>query len=494
VLAWIAVFLVFGLLTVRFYPPVQYNIGDEIWSVESSLEAVRNGMPSQLVAPKLYFFSLGYFLLLTGGGVFAARVFVLLAASCVLYVTYLLGREMKDELTGLASSVLLGSTFAFSWHSRVVRHEMLTSFVILLAFLAYVRGKGRFLLYGGFLAALSIHVHPNNLQYVLGLLPLYLVLFRKRVLGASTFYLIFGLMAGFVLWLVVSYLPSLGPSSGAEGVSVGGLVGVLPTPLKEKGFFELFREVVFSLPGDFFEYIRLFNIYFPNRIDIAVVIAAGSLACMLSVFTKERWKALLLFFFVFMASFVNYFITGTFGYWHVVEFYPFVAVAVALGICGIAGKMGVKAGRAFTLSCVLFFVSIGTADTVLTMGDMKDYDYRRLLRKVSEEVDGRVLGMGLYAPAFDREDFVSGWFNIDRPSSDCPPFGRRVEELGVKYIIADDLFQSFGRMGCGAEYEKDIVRYLFTRCERVAVIDEKYPSYWAKDGMISEIYIFKTPG
>jgi 4-amino-4-deoxy-L-arabinose transferase-like glycosyltransferase len=495
-LLWIAVFLVFGLFTIRFYPPVNYNIGDEIWALQGSIDAVETGLPRQLVAPRLYFLLMGHFILLAGGGVFAARAFSLLAASCVLYVTYLLGREMKGGGAGLLSSVLLGTTFAFSWHGRIIRHEMLTALFIMgavyLIYCAYVRGKGSFLLYGSFLAALSIHVHPNNLQYVLGLAPLYVVLFRGKALSVNSFYFLGGLIAGFVLWLVVGYYPSL---SAAEmsNISPGDIVGVMPSPVASKGFFKVFGESLFSLPGDFMEYIRLFNIYFPNRINVAAAVGAGGLMCVLSLFTRYRWKALLLLFFVFISSFANYFITDVFGYWHVVELYPFLAIAIALGLYGVGEKTGSALRRVFVAAGALFFIAIGTADTAMTMYGMKDYDYQRLLDKVSREVDGRVLGMGLYSPAFKREDFVSPWFNIDRPSRDCPPFGDKVRELRVKYIIADEMLQSFSRMGCGPNYEKELVRYLFLKCKRVAEVDERYPNYWVDGGVIREIYIFRTP-
>ncbi len=112
---------------------------------------------------------------------------------------------------------------------------------------------------------------------------------------------------------------------------------------------------------------------------------------------------------------------------------------------------------------------------------------------MSEKIDGRVLAVDLYAPAFAREDFVKVWFEIDRPFESCPPIARKVKELGVDYVITDDLFRAFARQSCGRAYEQDFVRYLYLHARQVDMIADKYPNYWTEGGMITETYVFRIP-
>jgi 4-amino-4-deoxy-L-arabinose transferase-like glycosyltransferase len=496
VLIWIGVFFLFGLLTVKTYPPVNYNLGDEIWAYQGGVDAIERGLPRQIITPRLFFLAMGRFLAFFGGGVFTARVFSLAAACFALYLTYMLGREMLHGKAGLFSSLLLGTAFAFSWHSRVVRPEMMTAAVMAAAFYLIYRGrspgKERFLLYGSFLAALSVLVHPNNLQYVLAVFPLYFLLQRRRAFGMGALYFLGGLALGFLLWLFMNYSPSGGSSTPLE-ISARGVAGASAFPVLNRNFLELFFESLAALPRDYVQYVRLFDVYFPNKVAMAVPASAGAVICALSMFTRQRGGVLTLLFFVLATSFINYFVTARFGYWHMVEFYPFLSVAVVLGIFGLGDRMGTGAHRAFLTVSTFFFIALGVADTAATMSALRGYDYERFLGKVSEKVRGKAIGMDLYAPAFAREEFTAAWFSIDKPSTRCPSFESRVRELGVEYIIADELLQHFARMSCGPEYENEMARYLFLKCGPVARVEESYPNYWAKGGIISEIYILRPP-
>jgi hypothetical protein len=496
-ISWLVLFFAFGLLTIKTYPPVNYNIGDEIWATTNSAEFAKSPRPD-LVTPQVYFMTMGLYLSIAGDDVFAARSFSLIAATLVLYLTYLLGKELVDINIGLLSSVLLGTSFAFSWHSRVARSEMMTALLIVLAFYllycAFKYGKTRFLFYSSFLTVLSVNVHANSLQYVLGIVPVYMVLFRKRLLTRSTLYFLGGTLSGLTIWFVLNNLiPTMGAAAPPSAAStLKGIPNVAPFPVLNKNPFVLFKEILTSMPGDYLEYLSLFNAYFPNNIDIAVVAYTVLAVCLLSLFTKHRWNAALLLGFVAITSFCNYLVAMQFGYWHIVEFFPFIAIAIALGLYGIKEKFG-KFQTVFLWLSILFFLVTGAGDTLATYIKTKDYDYERLLAKVSEKVDGRVLGMGIYSPAFKEEDFASPGFRFEAPgTSECPPIEDKVKELGVRYIIGDSLFRSLARLSCGEEYEKEFVRFLFLKCKLVSEIDESYPNYWA-DGIISDITVFEVP-
>lgn len=498
VVLWLVLFFVFGLLTIKVYPPVNYNIGDEIWAMKSSIGFLKGESRPSEVEPRIYFMLQGLYLSLTGGGVFAARSFSLIAATLALYLTYLLGKELIDETAGLLSSVVLGTTFAFSWHSRVVRSEMMTAVFIVMAFYllyyGFKYGKARFLFYSSFLTALSIHVHPNSLQYVLGIVPAYLILFRKHLLSRSTVYFTAGILGGFIVWLLIGYFPQR--STEAPVIST---VKDLPDivlysfPVLNENPFVLFLKSLIRFPKDYLHYLELFNVYFPNSINIAVVAYTALAVWALSMLTRHRGKVFVLLVFVFATSLGNYFITEKFGYWHVVELYPFFAVATVSGLYGLKERFG-KFQTVFLGLGLVFFIAAGTADTTITVFKMKDYDYNRLLKKVSANIDGRVMAMDLYAPAFKSEDFAGAGFQIDRPYKYyCPPFEEHIKRLGVRYVIVDDLLRTFARMSCGPEYEKEIIRYLFLNGTVVSRVDESYPNYWVENGIISEVYVFRTP-
>jgi hypothetical protein len=437
--AWLLLFFMFGLLTLKVYPPVNYNLTDEIWAMHSSTAFMEGRGESSKVTPRFYFGALGAFQSIAGKGVTTARAFSLMASVVVLYLTYLLGRELKDGYAGLLSSVLLGSTFAFSWHSRVIRSEILTAaFVVAAVYLLYYafkREKHRYLFAGSLLAALSINVHPNSLQYALGIMPVFLIIFRRRAASVATLYFSGGLLAGFLVWLAISYFPSM-PAGAATVGAVGGVHKVWPFPVLNENFFALLWKSLKALPEDYMQYIKLFDVFFPNKISIVLTVSAAACVWVLAMFTKERRRVLAILGLVASTNFIIYFITYRYGYWHMIEIYPFLAVAIVLGLCGIKEKLPRKAGMAVLFAWVLFFAGTGTADTVMTWYEVKDYDYEKFIARVSEKIDGKVMASDLYAPAFESKDFVQLWFNIDRPYR---------------------------------------------------------PSYWASGNMISEVYVFKAP-
>jgi 4-amino-4-deoxy-L-arabinose transferase-like glycosyltransferase len=495
-LTWLALFLVLGLLTADVYPSVNYNMTDEIWAMNSSVTYVDGERKASVVEPSFYFMALGLFQKLLGKGIMQARAFSLLVATLVLYLTYLLGRELKDEWTGLLSSVVLGTAFAFTWHSRVIRSEMLTTaFIVAAIYLlcyAFKREKHWPVFAGGLVAALAVHAHPNSLQYSIAIVPVFVVIFRKRAASAAMLYLLGGLLTGVAVWLAINYFPSR-PEDWEAADSVAKLPGVYPFPVLNENFFDLFLRSLKRWPGDYLQYSRLFDVFYPNRISFAVVGVAAFCVWGLSAFTAARWKVLSIVGLVALTNFIVYFITNKYGFWHMLELYPFLAVATVIGLCGVRDRLTGKAGTAVLAAGVLFFAGVGVADTAMAYNSMRGYDYYEFIGRVTAKIDGRTLGRDFYAPAFEKEDFVVHWFNTINPKMNCPPFEEKARELGVEYVIVDDVLRSLSRRACGRRYEGDMLRFFYVRAEPVDWAPIMYPSYWAKGGMISEIYVFKIP-
>jgi uncharacterized membrane protein len=495
-LLWPIMFLMAGLLTLTFYPPVEYNLGDELWAYSKSKETVEEGLPRQLVAPRLFFAATGYFISFWGDGFFAARAFSVCIAALVLFVTYLLGREMADARAGFLSSLVLGTTFAFMWHSRVARHEMMSMLFVLLAFfLLYLsrrRAMPRYAAYAGLLVTLSVNVHPNNLQYVLGFLLLYPILFGRKTLSRATLYFSAGLFLGFLVWYFAAYLNAR-PAYTAVGEQVKGTGGFLDMfPFMKEDVTTLARRSLGSFLADYRNYVRLFDVYFPNRLSFALPAGAACVCWVLALLSRYRWQALLLLLLVSLASLANYFVAAQYGYWHTVEFFPFFAIAAVLGVSGLAARLKSRLGGAVLAVAVLFFVATGLGDTVAVAGGFRGYDYERLMGEVGRRVDGPALARMFYLPAVGKENLVNHWFKIEGGGA-CPPVEGKVREGGVRYVVYDDVLRNFSRLSCGKDYENELIRYLTLKCEAVALISEPYPSYWARGGRVSEVYIYRTP-
>lgn len=493
-----AVFFLTGILTVSFYPPVNYNIGDEIWGVNGSLAFVQEASGYGLIElPRVYFAALGGFLSLTGGGVMAARVFTLFCASLVMYMTYLLGRDTAGGWVGLSASAVLGSSFGFFWNSHVVRQEMMSALFIVSAAWLLVRGfnsnSAKSVFSAALVVTLSLNVHPNNLQYAIAAIPFYFIVAGRRALSVMATSFGLGLLAGFAIWMMVSYLPSR--QGGIQTVSTKTLTSIasqVPSPIHGKGVGASLVEAGKGVFNDFTGYAGMFNSFYPNHIDLRLSGAALVLLCVAGLFTRWRLRVSALSGFVFFVDFTGYLIANRMGYWHVIEFYPFAALALCVSIFGIKERIGPSFGRWVVCGSLVFFVMTGLADTALTAYGMKDYNYARLTGKVAQIAHGRTLATDLYYPALGKDNYVSPWFGIDNPSAECPSVEDSIRELRVQYIVADDTIRSFSRLGCGKEYEKEFVRFCTLKCELVSVIDEQYPNYWAPGRMIREINIFKT--
>lgn len=500
---WSLIFFLWGAATIKSFPPVNYNLGDEIWAYESGMSVIGGGAVSYF-DPVFYFFLSGLFSMTTGWGVFSVRLLSLISASLLLYLVFRLASMLSDEVTGLFSSLLLGSTFAFHWHARTARPEILTSLIIVLSVYFIYKsfmeeGKKYYLVVSGALVTLSVWIHPNNLQYCLGIVPLYIFAGGRKSLGARGIYFVSGPIAGFFIISLLLYL-----TSNQSLTALLSHVFSYPYPAVKQDILLLIKESFFNLPKDYwFEYLSMFDSFFPNNISLGFFAYMTAPIIFFSLFTGVRRHVITLFGFLLATSYLNYFVTDLFGYWHVVEFYPFIAICTAIGLKGIEDKIpyvfsfkkfSLRSGAILSLAFLTVFSVAGIYDVVVSQNNVRGYDYDRILNKVSSAVPatGKVLGLDLYRLAFDKDRFVGIGFRIDIPS-DCPRFEEYIKQFNVKYIIMDDSFKVFASKACGAPYTNDMLRYLNLNTALHKVIDESYPSFWAPGKMINNIYIFEVP-
>jgi 4-amino-4-deoxy-L-arabinose transferase-like glycosyltransferase len=500
-LFWILFFFLSGLLTLKVYPPVNYNIGDEIWAMESGAAYLEGTYQGDFFhTSRLYFLSVGAFLALFGKSVYAARALSLVAGTAALYLVYRAGKVAADEKAGFTAALLLGSSYLFSWHSRVARHEMLTVVFVLSAFLlllhVHARRRPEWLLFlSGLLVTLSVHANSHNVQYNFGMLVLYAWLFRGRLLSRATGYFAGGLLAGGAVWAGALGLFIL---EGTSSVSAG-----YPVPVLEHGFLQMAWYALTHLHEDYLlNVLRVYDRGYLNTVSASYYFLLATSFLALALFTDRRQLVLAPLVFLLVSAFSLYFFASKLGFYHVVEFVPFISLALATGIHRIgerlgdapalAGRRWVGAGAAWLMVALLAVP--GLAGSALSFNESRAFSYERLIERVSGAVPpgAKVLGSGLYKPAFPEEDFKRMRYGLFR-RGDCPDFGEDALERGVQYVLLDDILRYFAENACGRQHVHEMLEFLLLDAETVAIIDERYPNELARNRMITDIYVIKLP-
>jgi hypothetical protein len=454
--------------------------------------------------PRLYFGAVWLFFKGIGAGIFQARMLSLLSALLVLYLVHRCGEALADGWAGLGASVLLGSSFAFSWQSHVARPEMLTMAFLVGAFLLLSQarrgggGSGRRLFLASLTAALTVNVHPNNIQFMPAFLVIFPVIFGRRAFGKPGLYYLGGFGAAFALWLLAVYVPSREVSAG------GGVSGLYMFKFLKEGPFGIALEGIARFHKDYvLDYLALFQRHFPSRISVYYFAGLLGAIILAGLFTANRAPILQSLFFVFLGAYGNYFVISRLGYWHAIEFYPWLALAGGLGLRGLwqlagerlkdGGFLPVRAMRVAVSLAAAALVLPSVADTASVARGMRAYNYAKVIESVAAAIplDGRAVGTSFYTPAFEGRDFVPAWFDIETGSL-CQPFEEKLGDEGIRYVIFDDVFRRLAALDCGEAYAGDAARFLFLKGTLVAVIREPYPSYWAEDGIVDDVYVFKA--
>jgi len=488
----IAVFLISGVFLIKTYPPihlgVHLNAGDEFFMVSEA-----KSLEESPIKPKLYYaFLSGFMKIFRAEGIdeiFTGRALSLLLASLALYLLYLIGILVSDKKTGFISSLFLSVSFPFFWQSRIARPEMLSVVFILWAFSLIIYSRNtknkRFIFYGAFISALSILIHPNNLQHVIALFVVFLLLYRFK--PAQTAIYILGLLIGFFIWLLISYLPS-------KGVHITSAIGEVPRlynfPIFEKNIFLLLKESIMRFPKDYFwDYFSLYKIYYHTLINPYYFAILALITIIGGLFSSKRGIISALLVFLMASVFANYFFAQRLGYWHAVEYLPFVSLCMALGITGVFERFNL---RRLIILAVLLIILPSLFDISQSVLRFRGYSYERLIGRISSNLPegSRVLGLSIFRYAFNEKDLQEVWFDIERPYTNCPDFKEEIIRRNIEYILVDDGFDKYSSVSCGDRYRQDIRRYLFTETKVIGVLDG-YPDSWGSKRTLSSVVIFK---
>ena len=505
------------------FPPVHY-LGDEIGMMNYGadfMDQLEDGGKPELIRPRLYYATLWGMGKAIGVGVAEARVLSLICAVLVLLIVYLLGRELSGPNAGLLALLLITSDYSFSWNARLIRPEMMSTLFVLGSFAAIVylsrharqKGSLTFLFVAAFIVSLSINVHPNNLQYIVAMLFVYPVLFRGRLRSRETVMFLAGLLGGVFLWMLWSFFVlKSGQVSGQAGIAASSSISssvspfrILAFPFLNENFFVLFGKSLKGFGRDYIvQYLTMADSTFPNHVSFTYYASLAGTGIVLAMFTRARRSVLLLVGFPALALFLNYFLTKKFGYWHMVEVHPYLALAAAIGVTSLAGRFKSKYIRIALIAAFIFALPlVGYWDQAKSVSSYSArHDYPRLLRKVSApvpEAAGPVMGHILYSPGFSGNSGKYRTISYDVEHAEgslnrCRPLWQRIKSAGAGYFIMDDILRGMMISACGKMYVKDSLLWLSLNARLLSHVREPYPNFWAPGRMLKDTYVYEING
>jgi len=226
-------------------------------------------------------------------------------ASLTVFLTYIVGKKLKDEYTGLAASIFVAFSHYFLFFSSKILTESLSSFIFLLSFLFLIKLQKdrRYILPFGISVALSLLTRYTNL---LILLPFIFILFKKKdfkmILEVSVIVLIILLP-----WFVFSSL------------RYGNFLGALLVSFKE-----VYGKEYFHYP---------FYYYFINLLEIFGIPIFFSLFFLLNY--KKENKLLLL---TFLLIFIAFSILARKEFRYLVPYFPIFFLASTIGLRSVIEK------------------------------------------------------------------------------------------------------------------------------------------------------------
>jgi hypothetical protein len=512
----IALYALLGLLTLTSMPPVHY-LGDELGNIQHGagyIQSMSSGLNADnVLKPRAFSTLLWLTQAVLGPGIWQSRLLVHLTSVLSLALLWLLGAELGSRRAALWGVAMAATSFLFNWNARLVRPESVTILLVLAMLWLLVRGRsgpGRYTLYAGALAALSVNVHPNNAQYIVGLAPVVLALAWPRADSPAGRRLTalarpLGLYAGGVLlgcayWWLAVYAPTQAPAvASAGGSGVGrALTGIYGFPFMKENIFGLAWESLLRFPGDYaFTYAKFADRVFPNTVSFGYfgVAMAGVIACGLAA-GHRRIIGLLLTFMGF-TLYANYFLAARFGYWHMAEFVPVLCLCAALGADALTSRAeAFRPGWGRVAAAVLLasLVGVGLYNTALTTFRLSRYTYADLTRAITGPVPmgARTFAHHLYEPAL-RQGFVTYAYDVDNPYRTCRPFRQVLHDAHPRFVVFDDVLRGSMRSACGPDYEQDALRAVLATGRAVATLQLAYPNYWAPGRMIREAVIVEMP-
>lgn len=509
-LAILALFLASTLPFLTVFPPVD-NVGDESWMTSISVEMLKTGSPvasihagtpigekAQVITMWIYSGVLSLFFFIFGTSLWTGRILSLACGLVVVLLTYRFGCKMVNPKVGLASSFLLITSIAFSWHSREIRPDMmLMAFSTAGVYLFYLwteKRSDKYLFLCGLVSTLSVQAHPNGAIFAFSAAFIYMIISRKNLISSSSLSLVSGFFIGFVLWLVFNYLPY---STASFQVSHKKY---LP-PILNSDFLRgesilytlkgVFKFLWLLLPGN----LEMLRLQYYSSIPIGIAYATLFFIIAGVIFGKSRTSIIFLLSFIFLPLVIGSFLIGSWQWFHYSVFLPFAFIIVSIAVFDVSEVFPHKLLKRWVFVGLITFIgAFGIVDIMRTNISMLKYDYNKAIKeKIVKNVPKgtTLMGTPLYYFALleNNNRFVTYLFLEER----CPSFKSEIKKYGIDYILVDESMEYMASLWCSDSYYKnEIVNFIENRTYKEKVIKIEYPSSRTPDRLLHEVYFYKV--
>lgn len=273
-LAYLALYTIFGALTVGFYPTYAWPGGDEAafynWALHpwTLVGDMFEGYPPMELtdpyAPRVFLLPFSMIFSLFGFTVIGARLVIFAYGLVLLFVTYLIGCHVTSRSWSLVCVLLLSWSPQFVAHTHVVRQECLLTLAIMIGVWLIVRCGDRVdaktLFWLGAIGTGSVMVHYNGIV----LAPIFCVAAVTYDFHALAWrklrWLAVGCGVAAAVFLLVDFLP------GLEKIRV---YGILPVTYGSQSRIPLlqgsrFGEMVVYAIREYSGYFRGWNVFEPR--------------------------------------------------------------------------------------------------------------------------------------------------------------------------------------------------------------------------------------
>lgn len=508
-LAILILFLASTLPFLTVFPPVD-NVGDESWMTSISVEMLKTGSPvasihagtpigekAQIITMWIYSGVLSLFFFIFGASLWTGRILSLACGLVVVLLTYRFGCKMVNPKVGLASSFLLITSIAFSWHSREIRPDMmLMAFSTAGVYLFYIwteKRDDKYLFLCGLVSTLSVQAHPNGAIFAFSTAFIYMIISRKNLISRSSLSLVSGFFIGFVLWLVFNYLPY--STSSFQTIHKKYLPPILNMDFfKDGNFIVLLKGSLKFIWLITVSNLDVLRIQYYSNIPIGIAYFALLLIAIGVIFGKNRSSSVFLLSFIFLPLVIANFIVGSWQWFHYSVFLPFGFMVLAISIYDISEMFrSVWVKRQILIGATIIIGGLGIMDIMMGNIEMSKYNYNSVKEKITRNIPDNVTVMGapLYYFAFldGKGKFITYMFLEER----CPDFKSEMRTHRVDYILIDDSLEYMTRLWCSnAYYENEIVKFLTMKTYKDKMVEIDYPNSRAPNRMLNKAYLFRV--
>lgn len=504
-------YLLIHLLFLEAYPSVNRG-GDESWFMDYSITFLKTGElkgsifsltplnePGILNA-YVYNGLLSLLFLLTGPGIVWGRLLSLVAGLLVLYLVYLMGKELNNPLAGSLGALLLSVSIYFGIICTELRPEALFTLIFCLSMLFFIkflkRGRPFYLFLSSLFSASLIWIHLNAIVVCLALILAYGIFYRK-VISKNTLYLFGGFFVISGIFLITNYLPLKDRAfSSFSTVHLNYMPPLLKGDLKAY-LITIIRAILFDGYKHFFggpsrtymNYVPIFIFFITGLIVFVLGLLYGR--------DRESKRSIMIPLILCLCLYASSVLLSLqicqqvyLGY-----FMPFIALI--LSMCLLELKRATEKKRILKgyliEALVLIILLVSIADYILTGLRFRSYarEFNSLLQEISSSIPegSSVLGGSMYYEALLKKDLRLHTYLFMQNS--CPDFRQSLRTLRPGYVIWDNVFDYLASFWCYEPYRDKIKALLKENSEVIKDVTIRYPFVFEAREIEMNVVVYK---